>query len=242
MKFKSGIVHIQRSVRGSKTQKKDIYGSRKSILWRFFNEIMLWLPSTTPLMGKVWVHTLSLDNLVRGALEGPLRGLKNSLQLEDTEDWGLNPVRNPTRRELHLASCSHSKRRALWNLPPLQCLSGQRKHEYFLQSRGGWVKERGAVLNPAQINHLEGQRGSNSESFKWQPESQEENELSLSVELQPEGALRWDLEEPMEVHLRESVRLRTHRSGLLAGPVSGEGNGTPLRYSCLENPMDRGAW
>ena len=22
----------------------------------------------------------------------------------------------------------------------------------------------------------------------------------------------------------------------------GEGNGTPLGYSCLENPMDRGAW
>ena len=22
----------------------------------------------------------------------------------------------------------------------------------------------------------------------------------------------------------------------------GEGNGTPLYYSCLENPMDRGAW
>ena len=21
-----------------------------------------------------------------------------------------------------------------------------------------------------------------------------------------------------------------------------EGDGTPLRYSCLENPMDRGAW
>ena len=24
--------------------------------------------------------------------------------------------------------------------------------------------------------------------------------------------------------------------------TGGEGNGTPLRYSCLENPMDRGAW
>ena len=24
--------------------------------------------------------------------------------------------------------------------------------------------------------------------------------------------------------------------------VSGEGNGSPLQYSCLENPMDRGAW
>ena len=32
------------------------------------------------------------------------------------------------------------------------------------------------------------------------------------------------------------------------GPISGlgrspgEGNGNPLQYSCLENPMDRGAW
>ena len=26
------------------------------------------------------------------------------------------------------------------------------------------------------------------------------------------------------------------------GRRSGEGNGTPLQYSCLENPMDRGAW
>ena len=35
---------------------------------------------------------------------------------------------------------------------------------------------------------------------------------------------------------------------LLPGPFivlslcSGEGNGTPLQHSCLENPMDRGAW
>ena len=25
-------------------------------------------------------------------------------------------------------------------------------------------------------------------------------------------------------------------------PGSGEGNDNPLQYSCLENPMDRGAW
>ena len=24
--------------------------------------------------------------------------------------------------------------------------------------------------------------------------------------------------------------------------VDGEGNGTPLQYSCLENPVDGGAW
>ena len=28
----------------------------------------------------------------------------------------------------------------------------------------------------------------------------------------------------------------------LINEVFGEGNGTPLQYSCLENPMDRGAW
>ena len=27
-----------------------------------------------------------------------------------------------------------------------------------------------------------------------------------------------------------------------SGRSPGEGNGTPLQYSCLENPMDRGAW
>ena len=27
-----------------------------------------------------------------------------------------------------------------------------------------------------------------------------------------------------------------------SGRYSGKGNGNPLQYSCLENPMDRGAW
>ena len=32
--------------------------------------------------------------------------------------------------------------------------------------------------------------------------------------------------------------------GSIPGSVRslGEGNGSPLQYSCLENPMDRGAW
>ena len=35
----------------------------------------------------------------------------------------------------------------------------------------------------------------------------------------------------------------TDRAGLrVPHVVSGEGNGTPLQYSCLENPMDGGAW
>ena len=42
-----------------------------------------------------------------------------------------------------------------------------------------------------------------------------------------------------------SCRVRGQKSKLsyrhvVLGP--GEGNGTPLQYSCLENPMDGGAW
>ena len=29
---------------------------------------------------------------------------------------------------------------------------------------------------------------------------------------------------------------------MLSRSVTGEGNGTPLQYSCLENPLDGGAW
>ena len=33
-------------------------------------------------------------------------------------------------------------------------------------------------------------------------------------------------------------------AGLISGSgrSPGEGNGDPLQYSCLENPMDRGTW
>ena len=31
-------------------------------------------------------------------------------------------------------------------------------------------------------------------------------------------------------------------SRLVAASGGGEGDGTPLQYSCLENPMDGGAW
>ena len=36
---------------------------------------------------------------------------------------------------------------------------------------------------------------------------------------------------PLRFHLYEVPKVLT-----------GEGNGTPLQYSCLENPMDGGAW
>ena len=40
--------------------------------------------------------------------------------------------------------------------------------------------------------------------------------------------------------------LGSHRVGLKqrssSSDLMGEGNGTPLQYSCLENPMDGGAW
>ena len=42
---------------------------------------------------------------------------------------------------------------------------------------------------------------------------------------------------------KESAR-NAEDKGLIPGwgKSPGEGNGNPLQYSCLENPMDRGAW
>ena len=39
-----------------------------------------------------------------------------------------------------------------------------------------------------------------------------------------------------------SLELGTLKEKALFKHPHGEGNGTPLQYSCLENPMDRGAW
>ena len=36
---------------------------------------------------------------------------------------------------------------------------------------------------------------------------------------------------------REAAQIKPH-----LGPKGGEGDGTPLQYSCLENPTDGGAW
>ena len=37
------------------------------------------------------------------------------------------------------------------------------------------------------------------------------------------------------------VKTENEKVGLKLS-IHGEGNGTPLQYSCLENPMDGGAW
>ena len=47
---------------------------------------------------------------------------------------------------------------------------------------------------------------------------------------------KWLLKlQPLHLHYRKK-----EKKGLAT--FSGEGNGTPLQYSCLENPMDGGAW
>ena len=38
------------------------------------------------------------------------------------------------------------------------------------------------------------------------------------------------------------VSAAQHRESAICIHISGEGNGTPLQYSCLAPPMDGGAW
>ena len=41
----------------------------------------------------------------------------------------------------------------------------------------------------------------------------------------------------VKIELQVSFQIMVFRAYM-----PGEGNGTPLQYSCLENPMDGGAW
>ena len=67
---------------------------------------------------------------------------------------------------------------------------------------------------------------------KWQP-----TPVFLPGESQGQGSLvgccLWD-----HTELDTTERLHFHFSL----SCTGEGNGNPLQYSCLENPRDRGAW
>ena len=61
------------------------------------------------------------------------------------------------------------------------------------------------------------------------------------------SALAWRIpwmEEPGGLQSMGLLRVRTTERLHFRFSLSciGEGNGTPLQYSCLENPMDRGAW
>ena len=45
----------------------------------------------------------------------------------------------------------------------------------------------------------------------------------------------------MEMGIEEALQSSRRPLSLGMSPL-GEGDGTPLQYSCLENPMDGGAW
>ena len=46
----------------------------------------------------------------------------------------------------------------------------------------------------------------------------------------------------MEKTFKTQSKIFFSAKGHLVNTVYGEGDGTPLQYSCLENPMNGGAW
>ena len=42
-------------------------------------------------------------------------------------------------------------------------------------------------------------------------------------------------------HLAVQTKVQIHIMAMTSKDANGEGNGTPLQYSCLKNPMDGGA-
>ena len=54
----------------------------------------------------------------------------------------------------------------------------------------------------------------------------------------------WDFLGDSVVKKKKNLPANAGETGSVpeSGRSPGEGNGNPLQYSCLENPMDRGAW
>ena len=58
------------------------------------------------------------------------------------------------------------------------------------------------------------------------------------------GCRLWGLTESdmTEATFRSVGKESAYNAGDQSGGSPGEGNGNPLQYSCLENPLNRGAW
>ena len=51
-----------------------------------------------------------------------------------------------------------------------------------------------------------------------------------------------DQQLPLRIFLKGQFNLYIFQIIQHQSSANREGNGTPLQYACLENPMDRGAW
>ena len=58
------------------------------------------------------------------------------------------------------------------------------------------------------------------------------------------GVAELDVSERLSLHFTVWEGSKWQEVGYkrIVGGIFGEGNGTPLQYSCLANPMDGGAW
>ena len=45
-----------------------------------------------------------------------------------------------------------------------------------------------------------------------------------------------------QIYFKDQVFMEGEANSRCQTVITGEGNGSPLQYSCLENPVDRGAW
>ena len=80
----------------------------------------------------------------------------------------------------------------------------------------------------------------------WKQQDQLEgycNKIAEKVMAPHSSTLAWKIpwtEEPGRLQSMGSLTRRLHFHCSLS--CTGEGNGNPLQYSCLENPLDGGAW
>ena len=68
--------------------------------------------------------------------------------------------------------------------------------------------------------------------------------VGMGLALEPPCYFRWAFQVALVVKSLLATAGDARDAGLIpgSGRSPGGGHGNPLQYSCLENPMDRGAW
>ena len=118
--------------------------------------------------------------------------------------------------------------------------------EYIMQNAGLNEAQAGIKIAERNINNLR-----YADDTTLMAESEEElNSLLMKVKVESKKVdLKLNIQKtiimasgPITSWQIDGKTVETMTDFILGGFPSGEGNGTPLQYSCLENPMDRGTW
>ena len=124
----------------------------------------------------------------------------------------------------------------------VRVLCSQPRHRQLTTQSSGWSERTGPPLHcPAQLGEL-GHSLCLSCSHFSAPEKSWAEKALLAMSWAALGERRCQESQTVPLSRSKSTKFFFGGRGVSSSVLDGEGNGTLLQYSCLENRIDGGAW